>query len=175
MAIKNCTNDEDLVRSVQQGSKVSFSLLYERYLPLVYRRVCYSVPMQDVEDVTQEIFMAVFRSIGGFRFEARFSTWLRTLVHRKIAEYYQRRPQAEDTLPENLAGVHDPGKLEEIIVIKIALGHLPTHYQDILLLRFAEGMSFEEMANESGCSLEATKSLFRRALSALHKKVNQDA
>jgi len=175
MAFQNKTVDEDLVKAAQQGSMEAFSLLYDRYLPFVYKRVCFSVPWQDSEDVTQEIFMAVIRSLKGFRGNSLFRTWLRTLVNRQIAEYYRRRPMPSSKLEENMVMENNSTSAEDAIVLKQALRQLPTNYQEILLLRFADGLKFHEIAKERGCSLEACKSLFRRALSTLHDKVKRDA
>jgi RNA polymerase sigma-70 factor (ECF subfamily) len=95
-----------LVRAAQGGRLEAFNALCERYLPTVYRRVRYMVPVEDVEDVTQEIFIAVMKSLKNFRYEARFSTWLRTLVNRQVANYYRGRNPAVDYLEE--VGGPDP-------------------------------------------------------------------
>ena len=90
--------DEDLIRAAQEGRLDAFTALYELYLPMVYNRVCYVIPVEDVDDVTQEIFIAVMRSLRTFRFQARFSTWLRTLVNRQVADYYRERNPRETAL-----------------------------------------------------------------------------
>jgi hypothetical protein len=69
-------SDEELARSAQQGKQDAFVMLYERYFPNVLARVRFKVPENDVEDVTQEIFIAVMKSLGGFKGQAKFSTWL---------------------------------------------------------------------------------------------------
>jgi RNA polymerase sigma-70 factor (ECF subfamily) len=55
----------------------------------------------------------------------------------------------------------------ERIHLQGALNEVPEHYREVVLLRFAEGLSFKEIAGVQGASLEATKSLFRRAIAAL--------
>ena len=66
----------------------------------MYKRVRFVIPEEDVEDITQEIFIAVMKSLKSFRYEARFSTWLRTLVNRQVADYYRRRHPDESSLDE---------------------------------------------------------------------------
>jgi RNA polymerase sigma factor (sigma-70 family) len=176
--------DEELIRMAQQGSLEAFTHLYERYLPMVYNRVRYVVPEQDVEDVTQEIFIAVLKSLKGFKSKAKFSTWLRTLTNRRVADYYRKRGPVESQLVEGTTGVMPhpqpaagariaTAHLDERIMLRGALSRLPDQYQDILLLRFAEGLKFHEIAGVYGHSLEATKSLFRRAISALRKEMGE--
>ncbi|MBN1146270.1 MAG: sigma-70 family RNA polymerase sigma factor [Anaerolineales bacterium] len=174
--------DEELVRAAQGGALEAFAALYERYLPRVYKRVRCVIPEDDVEDVTQEIFIAAMKSLKSFRFEACFSTWLRTLVNRQVADYYRKRKAKE----VSLEGIIDSGHrqlsmlgsddntqtLEESIVVRRALRRLPEHYQEVILLRFADGLQFSEIAQVRGQSLEAIKSLYRRAIVALNQEVN---
>ena len=176
-------SDEELVRAAQQGDLDAFNILYERYLRMVYNRVRFTVPETDVEDVTQEIFIGVIRSLKSFKGDAQFSTWLRTLTNRRVADYYRSRNPAEAELgtdiseaDPSLAGLHvsaNTGSIDDQIMLRNALRELPDSYQDILMLRFVEGLQFNEIADERGQTLEATKSLFRRAVAALRKQIEQ--
>ena len=185
MATPRKPSDEELVGAAQQGRQEAFNLLFERYLPLVHNRVRYIVPEQDAEDVTQEVFIAAMRSLGKFRGESLFSTWLRTLTNRQVADYYRRRNPTHDP------GFSNPGRedfdevtalvaenpdhsLEERIALRQALRKLPPNYQEIILLRFIEGLQFNEIAQLQEQSLEATKSLFRRAISALQSQLEEN-
>jgi RNA polymerase sigma-70 factor, ECF subfamily len=183
MAKQEMLSDEELIRQAQGGQLDAFTGLYERYLPKVYNRVRYLVPESDVEDVTQEVFITVLKSLKGFKGAAQFSTWLRTLVDRRIADYYRRHNPGETHLDED---VHEAKKVpaglsvaapaavaDDQIMLRRALRALPAHYQDILLLRFAEDLSFNEIAQVQGRSLESTKSLFRRAIAALRDQVGE--
>ena len=162
-----------LIARVQQGDAAAFTVLYRRYLPIVIRRVQYTVPSDDVEDVTQEVFISVMKALPSFEGKSLFSTWLRTLTNRRIAGYYRRRsrriaatalePDVMDRQPEPERGIsHD-----EVIVLREALNALPDHYKDVILMRFAEGLPFSDIADQTERSLDATKSLFRRAIAAL--------
>ncbi|HTX91946.1 MAG TPA: sigma-70 family RNA polymerase sigma factor [Anaerolineales bacterium] len=164
-------DENDLIEAAQQGKLEAFTVLYERYLPAVFNRVRYLVPEEDVEDVTQDVFIAALRSLRGFRGTAQFSTWLRTITNRQIADYYRRRHLPESALDERLRAPHDPVAADEVFIIRQAFRRLPQKYQEILLLRFAEGLHFDEIARLQGRTLEATKSFFRRAVAALHKQV----
>jgi RNA polymerase sigma-70 factor, ECF subfamily len=172
-------SDEELIRAAQAGELDAFTVLYERYLTMVYNRVRYVIPEEDVDDVTQEVFIAAMRSLHNFRFEARFSTWLRTLVNRQVADFYRERKPPEESLsdPESennalLGMVQDMDGLDDQIILRQALRQVPDHYREIILLRFADGLQFDEIARLQGQSLDATKSLFRRAITLLQKQVN---
>ena len=171
--------DEVLVKAAQEGALEAFALLYERYLPVVYRRVLCSVAQADVEDITQDIFIAVVRSLKSFRGEAHFSTWLWTITSRQIADYYRRNRSSQAPLEmDSTDNEHadflslpsdDADKIDDLVMLRNAMCRLTPHHREILLMRFADGLKFQEIAARQGQSLEATKSMFRRALSALHR------
>ncbi len=167
------STDELLIQQFKDGRKDAFDLLYYRHLPKVYKRVRYVVPENDVEDVTQEIFIAALNSIPSFRGDAKFSTWLRTLTNHKVAEFYRKRTRKQEPpiSPLSDASMHTIGNtsktMEERVYLQRALQNLPENYKEIILLRFAEDMQFNEIAEMTNQNLEATKSLFRRAIAAL--------
>ncbi len=165
--------EDELIASAQMGSLEAFSALYEHYLPIVYNRVRCVVPEEDVEDVTQNTFLAAIRSLKSFRSESCFGTWLRTITNRQIAEYYRHRKQIIVPLRESRVGQHAPAPSEDAVLLQQALCSLPQKYREVLLLRLAEAMPFQEIAQLQGCSLEASKSLFRRAVAALHEQMNR--
>lgn len=165
--------DELLIQHFKNGRKDVFDLLYYRHLPKVYKRVRYVIPENDVEDVTQDIFIAALNSLPSFRGDAKFSTWLRTLTNHKVAEFYRKRTRKQEPplSPLSDASTHMTGStsktMEERIYLQRALQDLPENYKEIILLRFAEDLKFNEIAEMTNQSLEATKSLFRRAIAAL--------
>ena len=173
------TSDEFLIQQFKDGNEDAFDLLYFRHLPVVYKRVCWLIPAEDVEDVTQEIFIAASESLPSFRGESQFGTWLRTLTNHKIAEFYRKRNRKQEPLQVAIteaSGQSDGNtskNIEDRITIQRALSALPDNYREIILLRLAEDMSFHEIAKILEHNLEATKSLFRRAISALRNKLGE--
>lgn len=172
-------SDEALIQHYMDGRKEAFDVLYHRHLPKVYKRVRYVVPENDVEDVTQEIFIAALKSLSSFRGDAKFGTWLRTLTNHKVAEFYRRRTRKQeprlaplsDAIGQVTGGTSQ--SMEERIYLQKALQNLPENYREILLLRFAEDMQFNEIAEMTDQNLEATKSLFRRAVTALRNHLEK--
>jgi RNA polymerase sigma-70 factor (ECF subfamily) len=183
----NHFEDSELVRLAQQGDVNAFAIIYERHFSPVYNRVRYVVPEREIEDVTQEIFIAVIKSLKSFRYEAQFSTWLRTLTNRTIADFYRRqeREKGQRFVEMDLSEI-DPSvtqnpipktttpNFEERVYLRQGLRAIPEHYCEIILMRFAEGLQFSEIAEARGQSLEATKSLFRRAIASLRTQLEDD-
>lgn len=176
------TDDEYLAQRAQQGDKDAFLALYERYLGRVYNRIKSRIPAQYADDVTQEVFIAVLRSLSGFEQRSRFSTWLYTIVNRHIADFYRHRHRQEENLSLALdtANCHDLAtndgheRGDERAIIQQALVTLPEHYQDVIFMRFADGLTFAEIAQERNQSLEAVKSLYRRAIQALRDEIGEN-
>jgi RNA polymerase sigma-70 factor, ECF subfamily len=176
--------DDELVRLAQQGNLEAFTDLYQRYLPVVYNRVRYVVPEHDIEDVVQEVFISLMKALRSYRGNSKFSTWLRTLTNRRIVDYYRRRSrteiqldaeqsEAETSVAPELTTASESTVVEDRVVLRQMLQALPEPYQEVILLRFAEELPFDEIARVRGQSLEATKSLFRRALATLRKQVGE--
>jgi RNA polymerase sigma-70 factor (ECF subfamily) len=171
-------SDEALIQQFKNGKKEAFDALYHRYLRGVYNRVRYVVPESDIEDVTQEVFIAALKSLPSFRGDSQFGTWLRTLTNHKVAEFYRKRnrkqepPIASLTEGSGRQEGNSPGVLEERVLIQRALQKLPENYREVILLRFAEDLQFNEIAAVMDQNLEATKSLFRRAITALRKHLD---
>jgi RNA polymerase sigma-70 factor (ECF subfamily) len=172
-------NEENLAQRAQQGDREAFMKLYDLYIDKVFNRVKSKVPPQYVEDVTQEVFIAVLRSLHRFEHRSRFSTWLYTIVNRQIADFYRQRnrvgnPEAVnlesvDFMLSNPAFPHEYG--EERALVQKAFNALPEHYQEIILLRFADGLTFVAIADHRNQTLEAAKSLYRRAIQALRDEM----
>ena len=74
---------------------------------------------------------------------------------------------------EAVATVLDSQEIDQRLLIQRALDTLPEHYQEIILLRFADGLTFNEIAEQRQQSLEAIKSLYRRAIQAVRAAMSE--
>jgi RNA polymerase sigma-70 factor (ECF subfamily) len=174
------STEANLIFQAQQGQQEAVSSLVEIYLPIVYQRIRFKIPEEDVEDVTQDVLIAMMKSLSQFRGAAKFSTWLYTLVNRKVADYYRRR-HPPDVQPLDLnediyehRNIHYNSPVrDEHFAIRLAFKKLPNHYQEVLLQRFVDEIPFNEIAQQNGQSLEAIKSLFRRAVIALRNEMGE--
>lgn len=172
-------SDQFLIQRYKDGNTEAFDALYRRHLPKVYKRIRCVIPEGDVEDVTQEIFIAALKSLSTFRGDAQFGTWLRALTNHKVAEFYRRRGRKQEPLLAPLSDASAqatdgaPKIMEDRIILQRAFQNLPENYREVILLRFAEDMQFNEIAEHTRQNLEAVKSLFRRAVAALRNQLEQ--
>ncbi len=173
--------EDDLALRAKQGDREAFMTLYSLYLNKVYSRVKSRVPIQDVEDVVQDIFVAVIRSLAGFEQRSHFGTWLYTIVNRQIADFYRKRARRtfgkdRTVTMEDAERIADPAaasrdRLDDIALLQQALHALPEHYQEVIYMRYVDKLSFAEIAQRRQQTLEAVKSLYRRAIEALRDRV----
>ena len=166
--------DEALAKLARAGDRAAFDVLCDRYLPVVYNRLRARLPLEAVDDVTQEVFVAAVRGIRRYQGQSSFRTWIAAISRHKVADYYRgrsRRPETT-TFDEELNSPAVRADLEECVLVRVALQRLPAHYQEVLLLRFAEGLPFEQVAGALGISPEATKSRYRRAVAAIAREMD---
>jgi RNA polymerase sigma-70 factor, ECF subfamily len=170
-------DDSTLIRRSSQRDAAAFGVLYERYMDRVYRYIAYKTSNQAIaEDLTSEVFLNAWKSID--RYEDRgyaFSTWLLRLAHNEVTDYYRKKrnttPLPETDIVESSAPA--PGEFvelqEEQQALLRAINQLPEEWRQVLLLRFVEGVSFEEVAAIVGKSSGACRVIQHRALARLRE------
>jgi RNA polymerase sigma-70 factor (ECF subfamily) len=172
--------DEALAQMAQDGDRAAFEVLCDRYLPIVYNRLRAKLPPDVVEDVTQQVFIGAVKGIKHYRRRSSFRAWILSIARHKVTDYYRQQGRQPETIAFDLVEAEDThvgearNDWEEKILARIALRRLPDHYQEILLLRFAEGMSFKTIARTLDISLEAAKSRFRRAVTAIAREMDTE-
>ncbi len=164
-----------LVKRAQDGDSEAVSLLYEAYVKPIYRYCLYRInDPKDAEDLTSNVFLKMVEGLPAYRITAApFAAWLFRIAQTQVADYYRehsRHPQ--DELPDML--VDDETLPEEIVlrsqadeVLKQALLQLSEEHQTILILRFVERRSHDDVAALLGKSVTAVKSAQHRALRQL--------
>lgn len=173
-AIDERLTDEELVERIKNGNRESLDILVEAYLPKVYSRVQTLVPESDAEDVTQEIFLSLMRSIGRFQGGSAFATWFYRIAMNRVADYYRKISihRRANLSKEQNPRAFDPREwIDSELELKEALMNLPGKYREILVLRFLEGLSFGDIAKRLGLTYGATKYRYRRAICIVRKRI----
>ena len=169
-------DDRALVTAVRSGDRDAFGLLVDRETAAVYR-TCLRIlgRPHDAEDVTQESFVAAYRSIGQFRGEGSLRGWLlRIATRQSYRRLAQRRPDAElDAIGEaRLADTSaDPTRVvvaaERREDVRRAVNELTDPYREVVALRFFGEMSLAEVAEATGRPINTVKTHLRRGLERL--------
>jgi RNA polymerase sigma-70 factor (ECF subfamily) len=152
--------DRELVEAARNGSQEAFTSLVRRYQVRIYNMALASTGSDaDADDLAQEIFIKVFRGLGGFRGDSTFRTWLYRVavnVTRSNAArpglfgWFRREEQAGPDEAEPIESIAAPGHLEADAarrqVIDRALRRLPRDLRTAVTLRDVEGLDYKEIA-----------------------------
>lgn len=183
-----------LIQKAQRGDEAAFEMLLTRYEAVVFRFVYTIVrDREDARDVTQEIFIKLWQTLPRYRFESAFTTYLMTVSRNAALDFLrkQRRhrenvisltqsdadgEQADLTLPdsdENADPVRSYLLKEQAQMLEKALLELPEQAREIIMLRTASGMSYDEIAQTLGIEIGTVKSRLNRAKNQLIKLLEQ--
>lgn len=150
--------DEDLVERARQGDRGAFRALFMAHRGQVARLLMRLVPQHEVEDVAQEVFLQVHRSLDAFRGDARFSTWLYRLTL-NVARMHLRRQKSRPKLA--FAGADEAGRLEQpapetpaheaerrerVAALGRLLARLSEKKREALILHDFQGLGADEVA-----------------------------
>lgn len=175
-------DDRALVDAVLSGDRRAFDLLVDHEMPSVYRH-CLRIlgRPHDAEDVTQESFVAAYRSIGTYRGDGSLRGWLlRIATRRAFRRISQRRPTVDlESVGEPLlsdSSLDPPGVVlagERHDELRAAVGRLPEPYREVVALRFFAELSLAEVAGVTGRPLGTVKTHLRRGLQRLRPIVSR--
>ncbi len=172
-AVDASAPDIELCRLAADGNLAAFELIYERYHRRTYSLCLRMTNNQtEAEDLTQEVFIQLFRKIGSFRGDSAFSTWLHRLTVNQVLMHFRRRSvknerTSEDgEMPEQtVTGTANPNKMQVVdrIALNNAIAELPKGYRNVFILHDVEGFEHEEVARRMGISVGTSKSQLHKA------------
>jgi RNA polymerase sigma-70 factor (ECF subfamily) len=186
------SEEQVLVRELQSGSEAAFALLIAQYSHPIYSLIARSLrDPADAADVTQEVFVKVFRSISSFHGDASLRTWIyRIALHetsnqRRWWSRHKRQELAIDAPIENEEGectcmadmlaTADASPFDQVLRsetrhrVEAALRELPDAYREVVVLREIEGFGYEEIAEILNVNLGTVKSRLTRGRAALRE------
>lgn len=180
--------DEDLdaIGQVRAGDSQAYALLVRKYQGRV-RGYCLGTlgNAADADDAAQEVFIKAYRGLAGFRGGSSFSTWLYRIMVNHCRDLLKSagwgRTESLDALREEegepfearLATAPAAGGSERERQVREALARLPEASREVLVLREVQGLSYAEIMESLGCSLDAVKGRLRRAREEMETKLRE--
>ena len=171
--VKTDAKDFDLTKLAAAGNLAAFEMLYQRYHRRTYSLCLRMTNSQtEAEDLTQEVFIQLFRKIGSFRGDSAFSTWLHRLTVNQVLMHFRRRSvknektSEEGELPEQtVSGTENPNKMPVLdrLALNKAIEQLPPGYKKVFILHDVEGYEHEEIARMLKLSVGTSKSQLHKA------------
>lgn len=180
-------DEQELIRLLRQGDEAAFRHLVETYHERVMRLVLGILrdPVE-AEDAAQETFIRVHESIGGFREDARLSTWIHRIALNRALEKVRRNRLRERLgawlpgwVPQDRPGARsawmDPGILaedrEKADALYRAIDSLPRNQRIAFTLVVVQRMRYDEVCPMLGLGVKAVESLVSRAKAGLRRKL----
>jgi RNA polymerase sigma-70 factor, ECF subfamily len=172
-------SDYALARAAAHGALAALGDLYDRHNRRVYS-LCLRMTRNaaDAEDLTQEVFIQLFRTIGSFRGKSRFTTWLHRITVNQVLMHFRRVTARKEEMHEDIElGISTSHKSKlsvgmpviDKIALDAALSQLPPGNRVVFLLFNMEGYKHEEIANILGCSVGNSKSQLHKARMKLRR------
>ena len=183
--------DEDLLRLYIDGNNSAFDVLLKRYESKVFTYLLYSVRTQELaEDLFQDVFIKIITTLRQKKYTeyGKFSSWVMRIAHNLVIDYF-RQSKNDNTvsndeiefdlfansslgLDESIeAQMIDKQTLEEV---KGLIGLLPQGQRDVVLMRFYQDLSFKEIADITGVSINTALGRMRYAIINLRKLAHEN-
>lgn len=172
--------EKELIRRAKEGESQAFGELYDHYSPQIYRFIFLKVgDKEETEDLTHQVFLKAYENMPAYENQGfPFSSWLYRIARNKVTDHYRTKKSnipLESANPEIFIGTASAsdmldGVLESERVMK-AVGTLKPEYQDVVIMRFVEGLSLKETADNMDKSVGAIKLIQYRAMQELKEKL----
>ncbi|MBK9316971.1 MAG: sigma-70 family RNA polymerase sigma factor [Acidobacteria bacterium] len=185
-----------MIEACQKGDREAFRHLYENHKDRVFSIALHFIGDEAAaRDITQQVFLKLFTGIGKFRHESGFSTWLYRLVVNACLDEQRRRKRFlsfdifrsgddqpgndQPGVPDQLQALHleqsgqwssrddNYSRMQQSAMVKTAVRKLKPRLRIAILLKYFEGMTYEEMAQVLGCSAGTVASRLNRGHSEL--------
>jgi RNA polymerase sigma-70 factor (ECF subfamily) len=175
------TNDRDVIEACQQGDAGAFRTLFETYNDRVYSiALRYSGNPAAAMDIAQDTFLKLLSRIGDYRAEASFDSWLYRLVVNSCIDDQRRGRRMAPFLDGLIDAVCAPAesvlhtlmRTETEQRIQDVVARLAPEHRIVVVLRYTEGLSYDEIASIIGCSPGTVASRLSRAHKILERRLS---
>lgn len=183
--------DEALAFAAQQGNMQAFATLVDRHKGRVYRTLFQVVGSdQDAQDLAQEVFLKVYRSLAGYRGDAAFTTWLHRLTLNLAFDWLRARKRRPLTVP--LEPPADPEERPHVEVssgeegpeeqalrqdrhreLHKAIQNMPPDYREVILLHHFHHLSYQQIAERLDAPVRTIETRLYRARLLLKKALTE--
>jgi len=175
-------NHQDVVEACQSGDDDAFRVLFETHKDRVYSiALRYAGDSAAAMDIAQDTFVKLLSSIQQFRGDSSFESWLYRMVVNSCLDYHRRRRRFLPLVDEALDVFRSSkeGALSEMLReeqterVQQVVAQLPEDQRIVVVLRYTEGRSYEEIADLLGCRRGTVASRLNRAHKVLERRLSQ--
>ena len=179
--------DKNLIQLYLKGDTRALDVLIEKYLKLIYGFIYKNIgnPI-DAQDITQEVFVKVWKNIRKFDTKKSFKPWVYQIAKNTSIDFLRKKKsipfsrfeneRGQNSLVDNIvaAPLNLIENLSDKKVVLAAMAGLNDRERKVITLRHNDGLSFREIAESFKESVNTVKSRYRRSLVNLRKNINKD-
>ena len=144
------------------GDEYAFKELSEPYIPMLYNYIRINVSQkEDIEDILQNVMLAVWQSLDRYSAQSSFKTWLFSIAKHKISDFYRERQSKSilnTELPDDIADNNIFKEIDDKLDLYAALSKMPEESRELIYLIFNAGLNYEEIQNLTGIKTGTIKS-----------------
>lgn len=169
-------SDDELIEKIKGGDEAAAKELIDRYYSAILRYCGWhcAVP-EKAEDLTQETFFRLFRSLPRYRGRKKFKAYLYTIANRLCIDESRKMPFYSLEDAETIAsGQNEITQAEHREDIRRLLGVLSEEQKEAVILRFGQELEFSEIAKVMGCGMRTVQSRVRNALRIMKKEFGDE-
>src|SRR5215813_1109581 len=169
-------NDLRLVEAARDGDRGAFGRLYDRYARMVHGILLARVPLSEVDDLVQDVFLLALPRLRSLRDITRFGAWLAAIARNRANDYHRQCVEQVE-LSDDLSASEGSGQTKsgpqdaEASHILALIRSLPESYRETLLLRLVEGMTGPEIAARTGLTPGSVRVNLHRGMQQLREKL----
>ncbi len=180
--------DAELIAQYRNGNEAAFDLLVDRYKTKVYTTILLIVKDQELaEDLLQDVFVKVINTLHSDKYneEGKFQPWIMRIAHNLAVDHFRKARRYPVIVMEDGSNIFnslrfsegnaedEQVKEEEVALIRRLIDELPEAQKQVLIMRHYMDMSFQEIADQTGVSINTALGRMRYALIHLRKKMKQ--
>ncbi len=173
-------SEEEIVDGCRRGDAECFRVLFETYKDRVYSvALRFSGEEALAMDIAQDTFLKLYSCIGEFRGDSAFLTWVYRLVANRCMDHRRRSWRMIPMAEEIVAVLRAPGDALHNLLhdemrgqVRGAIEKLPAEQRIVVVLRYTEGLGYEEIADVLGCSAGTVASRLNRAHKTLERRLS---
>lgn len=153
-----------------RGREMDFDQIYDEYFDRIYYKILSSVKnAEDAEDITQEVFMSIYKNLSKFRADSKIYTWIYRIAINKTYDFF-RKKKIDLELNEEILNIEDGTDLNSPMIIQENLKKLSKEEREILLLKDVYGYKLREISELKGRNISTIKSIYYKALKNLEEE-----
>lgn len=174
MAAQAGLDDATTVRAAQAGDEHAFETLYRRYARVVHCILLSRLPVSEVEDLVQEVFLTALNKLRSLREPAAFPGWIAQIARNRATDHLREmRPgqEVDERIADHHASAADRAEARRALQ---AIQELPDAYRETLMMRLVEGLTGPEIAERTGLSHGSVRVNLHRGMQMLRDVLQKE-